>query len=424
MAKKGNTRKQPRELTKRQISKWQQQQRRQRITFITGVTIIAVALILILVGWFLTQFQPLHETVIQVNDTRFDMKYYIDTLKFYGSTQSAEYVSYIAEDAIDDIEERELVRQAALELGMSVSDDEIKEKLEGSDLPDSNISSDVISYSILVNKLLGEHFDSEVPVTAEQAHIMAMLLESESQALEVRDRLGNGESFAELAGELSLESFTKNSEGDLGWHPESILKELFYTEVPVDYAFNGEVGKLSEPLYDEEVSKSVGYWLIKVTEREEGTDSAHVYAILLGSEDEAAGIKARLEAGEDFATVAKENSLWYAAETNEGDLGMVSRGSTTTVLDEYVFDNGIELNTLSGPIRDDTTTTEGGHWLIKVFGRENRQIEEDDRDVLKSRAFQEWVNSLWNDPENLINDRALSSEKIAWAVAQAQRDLK
>ena len=52
---------------------------------------------------------------------------------------------------------------------------------------------------------------------------------------------------------------------------------------------------LSEPLFDEEKSKQLGYWLIRVNNiPEEG--SANVSAVYLSSEDEAWGIRTRLEA--------------------------------------------------------------------------------------------------------------------------------
>ena len=65
---------------------------------------------------------------------------------------------------------------------------------------------------MLVGKLKDEYFDPMLPVNAEHRHVMAMFLESEAQAVEVRSRLEVGENFTEVAGELSLESKTKEAE--------------------------------------------------------------------------------------------------------------------------------------------------------------------------------------------------------------------
>ena len=72
----------PREVTKRQLSRWQQQKKRQRIIAVTGISIIAAVVILVGAGWYIGQYRPLHQTVITVNDTKFDMNYYIRCLNY------------------------------------------------------------------------------------------------------------------------------------------------------------------------------------------------------------------------------------------------------------------------------------------------------------------------------------------------------
>ena len=96
------------------------------------------------------------------------------------------------------------------------------------------------------------------------------------------------------------------------------LTELLGSSVPGEYAFGSEVGTLSQPRYDQEKSKQVGYWLIKVLEKQEGTD-AQVQAMLLGSEQEAQEVRARLEAGADLATLAKELSQNEKSKKTEGN---------------------------------------------------------------------------------------------------------
>ena len=76
-----------------------------------------------------------------------------------------------------------------------------------------------------------------------------------------------------------------------------------------------------------------------------------------------------------------------------------------------------ELGALSEPIRDDTVTTKSGYWLIKVLDEDNnRQLEEEDREILKDRAFNEWVTSLWDDPDNEVDDSYLDAARKAWAI--------
>jgi len=373
-----------REFTKRQLSQWQRHRRRQRIIFSLGVSIIVVVLGVVGAGWYISQYQPLHQTVISVNDTEFNMDYYVKALEFYGGSQPSYYLYSIASEVVTIIQRNELIRQGAIKLGISVSQKEVDVELKSRDPPLSKDYQDLVRAVMLIDKLRDEYFDQQVPVYAEQRHIMAMLLESESQATEVRLRLEDGEDFAELAGELSLESFSSEENGDLGWRPEGVLTILLGTSVIDEYAFNSEVGVLSQPLYDEERIKGVGYWLIKVLERKEKTEKAEVLGILLGSEEEALGVRGRLEAGEDFGKLANELSLHYESRENDGELGWLTPGEAGLTLDEFVFDSEIELGVVSEPIFDDTILTEGGYWLIKVLDREEKPEEADVLGILLS----------------------------------------
>jgi parvulin-like peptidyl-prolyl isomerase len=196
---------------------------------------------------------------------------------------------------------------------------------------------------------------------------------------------------------------------------------MFDTTI-VEYAFNSEVGVLSQPIYDEEINKAVGYWLIMVLDIDEDEEEAHVKTMLLGSEEEARDVKARLEAGEDFATLAKELSQLDGVEENDGDLGILTPGDVSPAFDEFVFNPELKLEMLSEPLRDEDIVTKGGYWLIKVVDKdEDRPIDDNDRDLLTAKVLDEWVSSLWDEPENEIDDSYLDDEKKAWAIGQAAR---
>ena len=431
MAKK-KIEKPQREVTKRQLSRWQQQKKRQRIIFIVGSCIIAAVLVVLGVGWYINEYRPLHQIVIKVNDTELDMDYYIETLKFYGAGQSAIYMYAVADEVVGIIQRDELVRQAAMKLGISVSGSEVDEELKDYDSPVSDALREMVRSQLLISKLRDGYFEHRVPVSAEQRHIMAMFLESESQAKEVRDRREAGEDFTELAGELSLESFTRTEKGDLGWRPEDVLTMLLDTSVPIEYAFGSEAGVLSQPIYDETQSKKVGYWLIRVVEKEdarvvegeERPEQAHVYAILLGSEEEAWQVKEEIETGGDMEALAKELSQYVGAEENGGDIGWVSPGMMGEAVEEFVFDRDVTQGRLSEPIRDEDAVTRGGYWLVKVLGADdNREIDEEDRELLKDKALNDWVSGLFEEPENEVVSY-MDTEMKRWAADRAYKELE
>lgn len=420
MAKK-KVEKPKREVTKRQLSHWQQQRKRQRIILGVGIFVVIAVLGITGAGWYIGYYQPLHQVVIRVNNAEFNMDYYIKMLKYYGKDQSASYMDTLANEVLVVIGRNELVRQGALGLGIAVSDREVDEKLKSYDPPLSKDYRDIARTKLLISKLLDEHFGPMVPVSAEQRHIMAMFLESESQAAAVRARVEADEDLAELAGELSLDSFSKDEKGDLGWHPEDALAQLLATSVPGEYAFGSEVGVLSQPVYDETKTKSVGYWLVKILDRKQEPEQVQVQAILLGSETEAQDVRARLEAGEDWATLAKELSQHEATKGSGGDFGWLSPEDVAPGSDLGAWADIFELETgaISEPIRDDTQVTTGGYWLLKVLDKEdNRQISDDDRDLLKTKALNEWVLSLWSDTGNEVNSY-LTDEMKEWAIEKA-----
>ena len=421
MAKKKRAEKPRREPTKRQLSRWQQQQRRQRFIFTIGLSIIVAVLAIIGAGayfsWYVPEYKPLHEVVIEVNDTEFDMEYYVDMLAYYyqASQASPTRLPALTDEVVKDIERNELIRQGAMELGISVSDDEVDERLISYDLPLGRVYQDVMRTQMLAEMLLDEYFDEQVPRYAEQRYILAMFLEGENQANEVRIRLEAGEDFTQLAGELSLDDTSKVKEGDFGWRPEGILPLLLEGNMVEEYAFTAEVGTLSQPIYDETKAKMVGYWLIKMSLRDEELGGANTQVILLGSEHEANEVRARIEAGEEFATLAGELSLHNVSKASGGDFS-VSEGTMSEAVNDFVF--SAELNVLSQPIRDEEISTIGGYWLIEVADMDgNRQIADEDRDLLKNDAFNNWVEGLLSDPENKI-ESYLDEDKKLFATSR------
>jgi len=408
--------KKPREMSKRQLSRWQKQARRERIIRYTGISILIAVICVVAAGIFITQFKPLFDTAIRVNDTKFNTQYYINMLKHFTTIKPSTNLQLLAFEVDRAIKQNELIRQGALEMGITVSDDEIDKELESRDPP---FHRDVVRTGLLTQKLLDEHFEQQVPTSADQRHIQAMFLESEQQALEIASRLNAGEDFAELATEYSLDEATKDKNGDIGWHPKGIVSAMLNSPTAEDYAFNAETGVLSQPTFDEDKPKGAGYWLIKIQDREKDSDAVKIGAILLGSEAEAQEAQARLAAGEDFGDVAVGMSQLDEAEENRGDIGEVTPGLLSTIMDDFIFDPEVEVGEVSEPIRDENTATTGGYWLIKVVDKDNdRGIDDEDRTILKAIALDEWIQSLNDDPDNEV-ESLLSGDKIAWAVEKA-----
>jgi len=89
--------------------------------------------------------------------------------------------------------------------------------------------------------------------------------------------------------------------------------------------------------------------------------SATARHILVDSEEKCLQLKAAIEAGSDFAQVAKENSSCPSGQSG-GDLGSFGPGQMVPEFDHAVFSG--EVNKVLGPIK-----TQFGYHLLEVTSR-------------------------------------------------------
>ena len=80
-----------------------------------------------------------------------------------------------------------------------------------------------------------------------------ILVQKQSEAIAILDRIRQGEKFGKLARELSVDSGSAKRDGNLGYFSRGKMVKEFETA-----AFNLEVGEISEP-----VKTQYGYHIIK-----------------------------------------------------------------------------------------------------------------------------------------------------------------
>ena len=83
--------------------------------------------------------------------------------------------------------------------------------------------------------------------------------------------------------------------------------------------------------------------------------------ILVYTEEDCLELKAEIEAGADFAEIAKTHSA-CPSKNKGGDLGSFGRGQMVPEFDEVVF--SAELNKVQGPVQ-----TQFGYHLLEVTAR-------------------------------------------------------
>ena len=83
----------------------------------------------------------------------------------------------------------------------------------------------------------------------------------------IMERLTEGEDFATLAQEFSIDVLSLEKGGDLGWIPRNIASR-YYGEQFADVAYHIQIGILSEPIPASIAEDNKRFWLIEVLERE------------------------------------------------------------------------------------------------------------------------------------------------------------
>jgi parvulin-like peptidyl-prolyl isomerase len=425
--------------TKRQLSKWQRQMRIRRIVIIAAAVFLVGISSWIGYGYYKDyKSNPSHEVVIKVNRVPFTMGYfakmldiyvhdhiynYVNTyVDFYMQVYNAsleEIIQWLTTTALsdlskntnnitdiiigqvtDDIINAELLRQGAESLKIKVTTAEIDAGLKESGYNETY--RDLMRARLLLEKLKKEYFGPQLPNTMEQADIQAMFVESQEVADEVIARVEAGSNFTVLAAEFSCNSTV---EGDLGWLPREVMPNTLIA----DAAFNLTPGDTIHPIYDKTATKDVGYWLIKVTDKQD--DAINASVMLLGSKAEAEQVKAQLAAGGNFSALAGNYSQ-HESKTKGGKLDGLKRGDMgSEAFDQVAFN--LTLNKISEPVRDELVQTTGGYWLVKVIDRGDHELDENAKQRLIDKHFNDWFEE-WKGNNTIEN--LLDANKISWAI--------
>jgi len=362
---------------------------------------------------------PLREVMFDVNGVKFDMQYYINSIAAYAglygwnSSVINTYDNEVADIVADGIIDGELLRQGAAALNITVTSDEINAALQQhqwSSQPSYEkykTQYQDIMRAILLDEKVKDYFGSNPPLPAMmvQADVQVVLVESQEAAADlIAQASAPGANFTALLNNFSCNSTIK---GDLGWLPEQLMPNTLVA----DAAFGGTVGEISQPIFDESAIKDRGYWLIEVTAKQ--GDQINVSAMLLGSEAEAARVKAELAAGGNFSSLAAEYSQ-YQGSNSTGELGWKKKGDMkSAAFDAVAF--SLPLNQVSDPVKDTSVKTSGGYWVVKVVDKGLRTLSDDVRQQLITSRYNDWLQT-WTDQSTIKT--YLEPDKKTYAINQ------
>lgn len=114
-------------------------------------------------------------------------------------------------------------------------------------------------------------------------------------------------------------------------------------------------------------------------------EQVHARHILVATEEEAKKVVERLQAGEDFAALAKELSTDTSNNETGGDLGWFGRGTMVTEFENIAFSQ--EIGKISDPLK-----TDFGYHIIEVLEKDaNHPMSESALAEKKSTALDDWL---------------------------------
>jgi hypothetical protein len=403
-------------VTTRQLTRKEREKKVQRIVIIVSVVVLLIAIGLVGYGYYDSQYKPYNETILEVNDTKVNMDYYLTMMTAYLQGADAGKVETIARAIPGAIINNLIIIQRAPDLGYTVSEEEINKAIAERNLPNEKPYRDIYASGVLTGQLETEYFGKELPESVDQVKVMAMVVDSLGAAESVFEGMKATQPFFELVEKFGVESISNGKSGNLGWLPKGLTERILgYEDATVleKVAFGLEPGELSEAVYDPNIMKDSGFWILKVTEKD-GTDSCRTFGILVGSIVEANEVKAHLEAGEDFSTLAEEYSQDENSRQDGGDLGWLRRGYTSAVLGE-VFN--MDIGQISDPLHDTTVQTKGGYWIVEAIEKEaGKPLDEEIRTKLINEDMMAWI--LEQTESSNINNY-LTDTQQKWAINKA-----
>jgi parvulin-like peptidyl-prolyl isomerase len=119
--------------------------------------------------------------------------------------------------------------------------------------------------------------------------------------------------------------------------------------------------------------------------------------IVVADEATAQKVLTRLKGGEDFAKVAKEVSTDAGTKDNGGDLGWFAKADKATEIVDAIWT--LKVGDYSAPVK----STDGYH-VFQVLGHEVRNLDATQFTSLKSKTFQDWLDTANKRTDIVRND--------------------
>ena len=299
--------------------------------------------------------------LMQSFDDESTMQYFLSSLQQINFQLTPElHGQTVLDTMIDDV----LIRQESEQLGISVSETEIDEYIEGAFgyFPGGTPTPVPTREPLPTSTLSSEQLTLVPPIPTEES-------------IEIED--SEGEITQDTPGEelptptvYTEDAFNQDYEDTLQTYRQSInISEEQFRDI-----LRAEI--LRNKMLDE-IGKNTP------------TEETQIWArhILVETEEEAQVVITRLDNGEDFSVVAIDVSTDTGSGANGGDLGWFGPGRMVPEFENAAF--SLKVGETSLPIQSDF-----GFHIIQKLGQELRPIDDSTLNQLKQTTFNDWVTAL------------------------------
>ena len=252
----------------------------------------------------------------------------------------------------------------------------------------SEMGREVMAAEFVINHMLVQTSDSD---SAENREAKLRYV------ADLAARIREGEFFGEVFAEAQRARLFSVNSTQFDWRRADQLPNIFL-EIVEDM----EIADVEGP-----IEAGNGYHLIQLAQKRGGTDQVvkqtnlrHIMLMPNEIRDddqsltEIQEIREQIIAGEEFTTLARQNSDDANTVVGGGDLDWVNQGGLPPLMEEVV--DGLEINDLSEPFR-----TEAGWHIVEVLGRRETDLSQE---YSRMQA------------ENTLRDRKFDLELQNWLI--------
>lgn len=390
-------------LHKKHIARQQREQQQGRIILYTFFGILAAVVLLLLYGWLDIKYFQANRPVAKVGDAEILVKDFEPRVRLQRQQLLSQYNLYsqyqqfgmdvsaqlqqiqssldapvtVGQTVLDQMINEELIRQEAAKRGITVDETELNDAVQAAFnyFPDGTPVPSATPTQVTLPDVPAEAFTivTQTPLptaTLEPTATPESAPTATATPVLPTPTVGPTSTPEPTATPYTLEGFQSDLENSnqrmvkLGFD-EDVFRKFFEAQ-------------LLETKLREAISADIA------------TTQTQVWArhILVADEQAAKDIIVRLQAGEDFATLAKELSTDTGSGLNGGDLGWFGTGAMVPEFETAAFALKNPGDITTEPVQSDF-----GYHIIQLIAKQERPLTADQYETAKQKAFADWLTA-------------------------------